>query len=215
MRRGRTAIIALVIGVLILLLLVEGFTTKTVGASSTGPSSSAQAPLAGAGPILTANGNGLKGIARGRNPGRRIALTFDDGPNPPYTTRIAAILRKDHVPATFFMVGSQVVRHPGVVKMLARDGFQIGNHTFTHANLTPLPGWERSLQISLNESAIAGITGNRPRLLRPPYSSTPDAVSPADEQAWAPLARRGYLIVLSNYDTEDWLQPGVDSIVRA
>jgi len=74
MRRGRTAIIALVIGVLILLLLVEGFTTKTIGASSTGPSSSAQAPLAGAGPILTAKGNGLKGIGRGRNPGRQIAL---------------------------------------------------------------------------------------------------------------------------------------------
>src|SRR5881392_2003850 len=119
MRRGRTAIIAVVFCVLVLLLLVEGFTTKTVGASSTGSGPGAQSPLAGAGPILTAKGTGLKGIAR--NPGRRIALTFDDGPDPRWTPKIAAILRKDHVPATFFLVGSQVIRHPGIVSLLARD----------------------------------------------------------------------------------------------
>jgi cellulose synthase/poly-beta-1,6-N-acetylglucosamine synthase-like glycosyltransferase/peptidoglycan/xylan/chitin deacetylase (PgdA/CDA1 family) len=211
--RGRVALLALVFVVLILLLLVEGFTTKTVGASSTGPGASNDSPLAGSGPILTAKRNRLASI--GGRPGKRIALTFDDGPDARWTPKIAAILRRDHVPATFFEVGSQVVRHRGIVAMLARDGFQLGNHTFTHANLTPLPGWERSLQVSLNESAISGITGYRPRMLRPPYSSSPDAVTTAEERAWLPLARSGYLIVLSNFDTQDWSQPGVGAIVRA
>src|SRR5947209_4661218 len=82
-------------------------------------------------------------------PSQRLDTTFDDGPDPRYTPQIVAILQRYHVPATFFMMGSQVVRHPDIVKMVARDGFQIGNHTFTHPDLTSLPGWERSLQISL------------------------------------------------------------------
>jgi cellulose synthase/poly-beta-1,6-N-acetylglucosamine synthase-like glycosyltransferase/peptidoglycan/xylan/chitin deacetylase (PgdA/CDA1 family) len=211
--KGRISLLALVFVVLILLLLVEGFTTKTVGASSTGSGATADSPLAGSGPVLTAKHGRLSSI--GGPPGRRIALTFDDGPDPRWTPKIAAILHRDHVPATFFEVGSQVVRHSGIVKMLAGDGFQLGNHTFTHADLTALPGWERSLQVSLNESAISGLTGYRPRLLRPPYSSSPDAVTTAQERAWLPLARSGYLIVLSNLDTGDWSQPGVGAIVRA
>jgi len=211
--RARVALIASFFVVLILLLLVEGFTTKTVGSSGTGPASSNDSPLAGYGPILAAKGHRLVSI--GGPAGRRVALTFDDGPDPRWTPKIVAILRQYHVPATFFMVGSQVVRNTGIVKEIARDGFQIGNHTFTHADLTSLPPWERSLQISLNESAISGITGKRPRLLRPPYSSTPDAASPAEVAAWTPLARSGYVIALTTRDTEDWSQPGVSSIVRA
>ena len=99
--------------------------------------------------------------------------------------------------------------------MLARDGFQIGNHTFTHADLAQLPAWERSLQVSLNQTAITGVSGKKPRLLRPPYSSTPNAVTPTQEKAWASLARSGYVIALSNFDTQDWSLPGVRSIVRA
>jgi cellulose synthase/poly-beta-1,6-N-acetylglucosamine synthase-like glycosyltransferase/peptidoglycan/xylan/chitin deacetylase (PgdA/CDA1 family) len=199
--------------VLILLLLVQGFTTKTVGASSTGPGSSQASPLAGAGPILTAKGNRLVSI--GGNPGRRVALTFDDGPDPRWTPKIVAILKHYHVPATFFMMGSAVVRHADLVNLVAQNGFQIGNHTFTHPDLAALPGWERSLQLSLNESAISGITGTRPRLMRPPYSSTPDAVTPAQMAAWLPLAKSGYLITLANLDTQDWNQPGVSSIVKS
>jgi cellulose synthase/poly-beta-1,6-N-acetylglucosamine synthase-like glycosyltransferase/peptidoglycan/xylan/chitin deacetylase (PgdA/CDA1 family) len=211
--RGREWLIALVFVVLVLLLLVEGFTTKTVGSSSTGPGANSDSPLAKSGPILAGKGGRLASI--GGSPGKRIALTFDDGPDPLWTPKIAAILRRDHVPATFFEVGSQVVRHRGVVKLLAKDGFQLGNHTFTHANLAALPGWERSLQVSLTESAISGITGSRPRMLRPPYSSSPDAATSTEVKAWSTLAKSGYLIVLSNYDTQDWSQPGVDAIVRA
>jgi cellulose synthase/poly-beta-1,6-N-acetylglucosamine synthase-like glycosyltransferase/peptidoglycan/xylan/chitin deacetylase (PgdA/CDA1 family) len=197
---------------LILLLLVDGFTTKTVGASGTGARSPRSSHLVGPSPVLVSDGHGGL-LARPFAPGRRIALTFDDGPSLEWTPKIAAILRARHVPATFFVVGGQVVRHPDVTEMLRRDGFEFGNHTFTHADLAALPQWEARLQVSLSESAVAGLTGIRPRLVRPPYSSTTDAVSAAQERAWGSLASAGYMIVLANYDTEDWARPGVRQIL--
>jgi cellulose synthase/poly-beta-1,6-N-acetylglucosamine synthase-like glycosyltransferase/peptidoglycan/xylan/chitin deacetylase (PgdA/CDA1 family) len=198
---------------LVLLLLVDGFTTKTVGASSTGATSLSTSALEGKNPILVAtpDGNGL--TSNQPDPGKRIALTFDDGPNPTYTPQIARILLANHVPATFFEVGSAVVRNQAVVRMLYHDGFEIGNHTFTHVDPVAVPDWQRRLQISLTESALAGVTGIRPRLVRPPYSSSTRAVTPQQVAAWASIARRGYTIVLANYDTEDWSQPGVSQIV--
>jgi peptidoglycan/xylan/chitin deacetylase (PgdA/CDA1 family) len=138
--------------------------------------------------VLEAAGNRLRSSEPG--PGRRVALTFDDGPSPEWTPRIARILRRARVPATFFVIGSQVARHPAIVRALHHDGFELGNHTFTHADLSTLPGWVASEQVSLTESALAGVVGIRPRLLRPPYSATPGAVTPQQERALAGVARR-------------------------
>jgi cellulose synthase/poly-beta-1,6-N-acetylglucosamine synthase-like glycosyltransferase/peptidoglycan/xylan/chitin deacetylase (PgdA/CDA1 family) len=173
----------------------------------------ARGVLAGARPILRWDGRRL--VSREQPPGRRIALTFDDGPDPHWTPRIAAALRRLHVPATFFVIGSKVVRHPDLVRSLHRQGFELGNHTFTHVDLASLPAWERRLQISLTESALDAAVGIGTRLIRPPYSSVPAAVTPAQERAYADLASRGYVIVLSDLDGEDWRRPGVGAIVRA
>src|SRR5207247_1327671 len=145
----------------------------------------------------------------------RIALTFDDGPDPKWTPRIAAALRHLHVPATFFVIGSKVVRHPGLVAKLHRDGFELGNHTFTHVDPASVPSWERGLQITLTQGALAGAVGVGSRLVRPPYSSTPAAVTPGQARALADVASRGYVVVLSDLDGEDWRRPGVGAIVRA
>jgi cellulose synthase/poly-beta-1,6-N-acetylglucosamine synthase-like glycosyltransferase/peptidoglycan/xylan/chitin deacetylase (PgdA/CDA1 family) len=163
--------------------------------------------------VLTYDGRRL--VSHEPPPGRRIALTFDDGPNPRWTPRIARALRRLHATATFFVVGSQAARHPGIVRALRRKGFELGNHTFTHANLTALSSWQRSLQITLTENVLAGIVGTRTRLLRPPYSSVPAALTREDADALAELARRGYAIVLADFDSEDWRRPGVRSILRA
>ena len=209
---GRRVLLGFCLGMLVLLLLVDGFTTKTVGAAGTGARSVAGSSLAGSAPILVANGHG--GLISHEPPaGKRIALTFDDGPNPTWTPKIAAILLAEHVPATFFEVGSQVVRYPDMTRMLHRDGFELGNHTFTHADLSNLPDWEARLQVSLTESAISGITGIRPRLVRPPYSSTTEAVTPVQEHTWGAIAATGHVIAVANYDTQDWERPGVSTIV--
>jgi cellulose synthase/poly-beta-1,6-N-acetylglucosamine synthase-like glycosyltransferase/peptidoglycan/xylan/chitin deacetylase (PgdA/CDA1 family) len=199
--------------VLLVLLLVQGFTVLSTGASRTPLAGTGGSPLAGSGAILRDAGGHL--VTRGRPPGRRIALTFDDGPDPRWTPRVLDVLRREHVPATFFLVGAQAVRHPGLVRRLDREGFEIGSHTFTHVDLASVPGWERALQMSATESAIAGLIGIRPRLFRPPYSSTPAAVTERQARAFDAVARGGYLCVLSNLDGRDWARPGVPAIVSA
>jgi len=208
----RWLLLVVLLGALAILLGVQGLSTRTTGRSAT-PTPTGAGPLASAGPILSWNGQRL--VSRAEPVGRQIALTFDDGPDPRWTPRIAAALKRLRVPATFFVVGSEVVRHPDVVRQLHRDGFELGNHTFTHADLAALPGWEQSFQIGLTENALAGTVGFRARLVRPPYSSVPSGVSASQEKPLRNLARRGYEVVLTDYDSEDWQRPGVDAIVAA
>lgn len=74
------------------------------------------------------------------------------------------MLRAAHVPATFFVVGSEVARHPDIVQQLVRDGDELGNHTFTHVALSNGPEWQRRLQLELSEAAVVGVTGRYTRL---------------------------------------------------
>ncbi|HUE27056.1 MAG TPA: polysaccharide deacetylase family protein, partial [Solirubrobacteraceae bacterium] len=141
------------LGFCLLVLLVvigfQGFATHTIGSTSE-PAGSQVAPLAGKPPVLVARGDRLIGAEP--PPGRRIALTFDDGPSPQWTLRIAAELRRAGVAATFFEIGSQAARYPNIVKTLVHDGDEIGNHTFTHVPLSAVPAWEGRMQISLTEA---------------------------------------------------------------
>jgi cellulose synthase/poly-beta-1,6-N-acetylglucosamine synthase-like glycosyltransferase/peptidoglycan/xylan/chitin deacetylase (PgdA/CDA1 family) len=210
---ARWALLLLLMTALVAALAAQGLSTRTTGASRTPRPGSPKGQLAGSRPILIWNGRRLE--SREGSPGRRIALTFDDGPDPTWTPRIAAALRRLHVPATFFVIGSKVARHPGLVRTLYRDGFELGNHTFTHVDLASVPAWERRLQITLTESALAGAVGVGTRLVRPPYSSTPAAVTPQQARTFGDVTSRGYVIVLSDFDGEDWRRPGVKEIVRA
>jgi cellulose synthase/poly-beta-1,6-N-acetylglucosamine synthase-like glycosyltransferase/peptidoglycan/xylan/chitin deacetylase (PgdA/CDA1 family) len=185
----------------------------TTGASGTPPVSADRSRALQTNDALFVAGQNGKLVPREANVGRRVALTFDDGPDARWTPEIADTLERLRVPATFFVVGEHVVEHPGVVADLHRGGFELGNHTFSHADLAGA-GRLRDLQISLTESAISGAAGVRPRLVRPPYSATPDAVDPEQEHAYAQIAEHGYVIALANYDADDWQRPGVEEIVR-
>jgi len=210
---GHWLLLALCVFVVAVVLLFQGIASHTIGASSEPrPEPGAPAPLATARPILRAEGGRL--VSDQPPPGRRVALTFDDGPDPTWTPRIAAVLRAAHAPATFFVVGSQAARHPDIVRMLLRDGNDLGNHTFTHTAVTEGPVWQRKLQLQLTESVLAGQTGRFVRFFRPPYSATPDSVTPRQEAALAHLVGDRYLIALANFDGDDWQRPGVRSIVR-
>jgi cellulose synthase/poly-beta-1,6-N-acetylglucosamine synthase-like glycosyltransferase/peptidoglycan/xylan/chitin deacetylase (PgdA/CDA1 family) len=194
-------------------IVFEGIATHTVGVSAEPTEAlGGPAPLAHSRPILVAKGSHL--VSLQPPPGRRIALTFDDGPSPQWTAKIAAVLRRNHVPATFFMIGSEAARYPGLVRLVRRDGNEIGNHTYTHVALSNGPAWQARLQLDLTEATIAGITGHYTRLVRPPYSATPDSVTVRDDRDLAALAGRRYLIVLANYDSNDWIRPGIAKIVH-
>jgi cellulose synthase/poly-beta-1,6-N-acetylglucosamine synthase-like glycosyltransferase/peptidoglycan/xylan/chitin deacetylase (PgdA/CDA1 family) len=207
-------LLCLFVGTLFLLLLAEGLSVHTTGASGTPSPTDASGALGERNsPALYVAGPGDKLVPREIPVGRKVALTFDDGPDPRWTPEIADTLKRLGVPATFFMIGEHVVEHPGVVADVQRDGFEIGNHTFSHADLASA-GNLRTLQISMAESAISGAAGVRARLVRPPYSATPLAVSDAQEKAYAGIAGDGYVIALANFDAEDWRRPGVEEIVR-
>jgi len=100
-----------------------------------------------------------------------VALTFDDGPNPPYTDRIVDYLHAAHAPATFFVVGAAVQAHPDVVRLEVADGNAIGNHTWDHAHLVLLSRAHIERELKSTEDEIQKVTGEQTKLFRPPFGA--------------------------------------------
>ncbi len=154
--------------------------------------------LAGAGRLAR---HGRRLLPAGAAP--QVALTFDDGPNPPYTGQILDILARYQVPATFFCIGLQASAHPGDVARLAAAGHGLGNHTWSHPFLPDLSRAQLAEQLDRTDEAVARAAGagGGPGLFRPPYGSRS-----ADVLRW--LGERGTPIVLWDVDPSDWARPG-------
>jgi peptidoglycan/xylan/chitin deacetylase (PgdA/CDA1 family) len=130
---------------------------------------------------------------------RAVALTFDDGPSPQYTRRILAVLRRLHVPATFFAVGYLADAHPELVRAELRDGMTVGNHSYTHPQVPPFGRLPRRLidaEIALGVRSVRRAGGD-PTLFRPPGGS----FSPRVIRAAQALRQR---TVLWSVDPGDW-----------
>ncbi|MGZ6055714.1 MAG: polysaccharide deacetylase family protein, partial [Isosphaeraceae bacterium] len=161
------------------------------------------------GPVVDARGGAVRTVHPAN---QTLALTFDDGPDPVWTPQILDVLRKHHVHATFFVVGSAAIDNPDLIRSILADGNEIGIHTLTHADLGSTPAWRQHLEVQGDQQAIAGITGRAATLLRPPYSSENDAVRDGTWSAMRTAADQGYLTVLTTKDSEDWQRPGVATI---
>jgi len=147
--------------------------------------------------------HGAGQVSRGPS-GKRIALTYDDGPST-YTPGFLRELRKLGVPATFFMIGQQVSANASLLRSMLRDGHMVANHSWNHANLGA-GGAGASTQLRDTSAAIRRATGFTPCLFRPPYGSTgADLVRRANAQ--------GMTSVLWSVDPLDWRMPGTGSIV--
>jgi cellulose synthase/poly-beta-1,6-N-acetylglucosamine synthase-like glycosyltransferase/peptidoglycan/xylan/chitin deacetylase (PgdA/CDA1 family) len=190
-----------------------------VGAEGSGPRASLSHPavappaVTGGGPVLRIDA-GATATSRSM-PADTVALTFDDGPDPLWTPRILDVLARHHAHATFFVIGSRVNEYPDLARRIVAEGNQIGVHTFTHTELSTLPAWRRTLELTLAQNAIGAATGRIATVMRPPYSSEPDAVTGTDFSAMRSVADAGYLIVLADHDTDDWRRPGTAAIVEA
>ncbi|MFW2852401.1 glycosyltransferase [Sphingomonas sp. TX0543] len=145
---------------------------------------------------------------------KKIALTFDDGPDADWTPKILDILEREHVPATFFVIGENALQHPQILRRIVAGGSEIGNHTYTHPNLA-LSG-ERTVDLELNttQRLVQAYTGRSMTLFRAPYFGDAEPTT-ADEIGPALIAQEhGYTVVGLHVDPNDWQRPGTQAIVQ-
>jgi len=133
-----------------------------------------------------------------------LALTFDDGPDPEWTPKILNVLKRERVPATFFLIGIQAEKFAGVTKRLYQEGHEIGNHTFTHPDISTIGTGYMRVELNLTEQLFASRLGIRTILFRPPYSvdqepDTEDQVKPLEL-----TQSMGYITIGNKIDPRDW-----------
>ena len=110
-----------------------------------------------------------RNISRGTNAGNRVALTFDDGPSPGCTEAVLDVLKREGVPAAFFVIGRNVQQNPALLRRVHSAGHLIGNHTFDHDHFSVFYGYKYWIdQLQRTDEVIAKAIGERPRLFRPP-----------------------------------------------
>ncbi len=135
---------------------------------------------------------------------KKIALTFDDGPNEKYTLPLLEGLRERGVKATFFLLGQEVTENPEIAKRIAQDGHMIGNHSFYHEDLCEMADDEAVIQVGRTNEVIYEVTGQYPQLLRPPFGRAPQ-----DLVFEPPMVE-----VLWTIDSRDWELSDVGTIMQ-
>jgi len=170
--------------------------------------------VAGAGVVVAAGyqtmaptgqwyGRTFTGLARGT---KKLALTYDDGPNDPHTLRLLEVLAKHNVRATFFLIGRFVAQRPDIVRELARAGHAVGNHTFSHPNLIIASAQRTRKELADCQQALLEATGEVCRLFRPPFGGRrPGTLQVARAAGLEP--------VMWNLTGYDWSAPPADAIV--
>lgn len=143
-----------------------------------------------------------------------VVLTFDDGPDPEYTQRILDILKREGVKATFFVTGLQSIAHPSTIRRMVNEGHELGNHTFTHPDLTKLPDFLVLLEINSTQRLLQVLTGKSLVLLRPPYAADDMGDSTEEAHVLEILTGMGYMAIGANLNPEDWRGTPAKEIVE-
>ncbi|WP_230647287.1 polysaccharide deacetylase family protein [Streptacidiphilus sp. ASG 303] len=153
-------------------------------------------------------GKGGSGDAAGLPPGavdcrkaKCIALTFDAGPGED-TPRLLDVLKREHVHATFFLLGANhVMKHPGTVRRIAAEGHELGNHTWSHRILTGIGEAQVREELARTQDAVERITGRRPAVMRPPQGRTDGKVARVSRELG--LAQVLWSVSAKDYATDD------------
>ncbi|MGN0169881.1 MAG: polysaccharide deacetylase family protein [Lachnospiraceae bacterium] len=132
-----------------------------------------------------------------------VALTFDDGPHEKITPKVLDILKEEGVQATFFLMGEKVEECPKLVKRMVKEGHAVGNHTYSHVDLSSLSTQQAKEEIEHAQEIIEKITGEAPILLRPPFGKVRENEVPKEllEIEW-------------NVDTLDWTGSSAGQILN-
>ena len=149
---------------------------------------------------------------------KKIAISFDDGPDPRWTPQILDILKRENVKGTFFMIGKQAMRNVGLVRRVYDEGHEIGNHTYSHPDISEISPTQLRWELNAAELLFKSKLGIQPLYFRPPYSidqepDTGDQVKPLET-----VEHFNYLIVGDKLDPNDWKNnppPTPDEVVAS
>lgn len=136
--------------------------------------------------------------------GKCIALTFDDGPDKKYTAKLLDGLKERNVRATFFLMGQSIEGNEELVKRMEEEGHLIGNHSYSHVQLTKAGSDVVCQAVDRTSRMIEGITGERPQYMRPPYGDWNEELE----------CRVGMTTVLWSVDSLDWKLRNTNRIVK-
>jgi peptidoglycan-N-acetylglucosamine deacetylase len=134
----------------------------------------------------------------------KVAITFDDGPDPEWTPRILDVLKEKNATATFFLIGIQADKFSSIVKRIYDENNTIGNHTFTHPDVSNISDTYMKVELNLTERLFGSLVGVRATLMRPPYAidEEPDT---ADQVRPLKIPQdMGYITVGNRIDPNDW-----------
>ena len=135
---------------------------------------------------------------------KKIALSFDDGPDPTWTPKILDILKQKQAPATFFVIGESANQQADLVKREYAQGEEIGNHTFTHPEFETISKTQLQLELNLTELFLESSLGVKTTLFRPPYGIDHQPETASEIQMLPIPQSMGYVIVGARIDPHDW-----------
>lgn len=121
--------------------------------------------------IFSEKNKAAETMAEADGTAKKVAITFDDGPNPDYTEGLLTGLKERGVCATFFLLGKEVEKYPDIVADIYQNGHLIGTHSYEHVNLKNLCDEAAIEQVDKTNQAIHEITGEYPEYIRPPFGS--------------------------------------------
>ncbi|MEO6848702.1 MAG: polysaccharide deacetylase family protein [Chthoniobacterales bacterium] len=130
--------------------------------------------------------------------GPYIAMTFDDGPSPTLTPKLLDILKAHGIKATFFLIGQNAAEYPDIVKRIVAEGHEVGNHSWSHPQLTKLSAEGQHAEIEKTSDAIKNAIGKPPTIMRPPYGATSPFINHWLNKEF------GMKIILWSVDPLDW-----------
>lgn len=138
---------------------------------------------------------------------KKIAITLDGMWGAKYTPKLLEVFKKNDVQVTFFFGGNWLEDYPDMVKKIAANGHEIGNHTYSHPHLNSLSKQEIKEELTMNQELIKSLVGEQPKLFRAPFGEYSDKVINVADQL-------GYYTIQWSIDSLDWKEPGTDSIVN-
>jgi cellulose synthase/poly-beta-1,6-N-acetylglucosamine synthase-like glycosyltransferase/spore germination protein YaaH/peptidoglycan/xylan/chitin deacetylase (PgdA/CDA1 family) len=133
-----------------------------------------------------------------------VAISFDDGPDPRWTPKILDILEREHATATFMMIGEEAAQNVGLMQRVVRDGNEIGNHTWTHPDISEISNRQLDLEVKLTERLFEAKLGVQPLYFRPPYDIDEEPDTNDEARPVVLVQRMGLTIIGNKIDTDDW-----------